>query len=282
MANFFSQNIRLLREQKGLKQHEMQDRLGFARTTWSAYEQGRSQPDIDGILRIANFFGVAVVDLLDKNMGDVNLNVAGDDGGEGYFVNRKVNRSVNPKAKLEPIGPGLKIGVPAVVTVDTSGEENVAYVPVKARAGYLLGYSDPEFMTSLPAYAIPGLNHGTFRAFEVDGHSMFNTLHDHDTVIGRWASDADLRDDRVYVLVTKNDGVLVKRCIFREGKIIAKSDNNHKGEYPPIVIEGSELLELWYVVQRWTRQLSAPGEIYKRVVDLEAKITLVEERLRTL
>ena len=155
----------------------------------------------------------------------------------------------------------------------------MVYVPVKARAGYLLGYGDTEFISSLPAYSVPGLNHGTYRAFEVDGNSMFNTLHDHDTVIGRWATDVDFRDDRVFVIVTKNDGILVKRCIFRDGKIIAKSDNNHRGEYPTIVLELAEVAEIWYVVQRWTRQLSQPGEIYKRVIELEAKFALLEGRL---
>lgn len=46
----------------------MLDYLGFPRTTWSSYENGVSQPDIDGILRIASFFGISATDLLKRNL----------------------------------------------------------------------------------------------------------------------------------------------------------------------------------------------------------------------
>ena len=66
--NYFSGNIRFLRNKKGLSQAEMLDSLGFPRTTWSSYENGVSQPGIDGILRIASFFGISVTDLLEEDL----------------------------------------------------------------------------------------------------------------------------------------------------------------------------------------------------------------------
>lgn len=48
----------------------MLNNLGFPRTTWSSYENGVSQPDIDGILRIASFFGISVTELLEKDLSD--------------------------------------------------------------------------------------------------------------------------------------------------------------------------------------------------------------------
>ncbi|MGV8094382.1 MAG: helix-turn-helix domain-containing protein [Mangrovibacterium sp.] len=66
--NYFSGNIRFLRNKKGLSQAEMLDHLGFPRTTWSSYENGVSQPDIDGILRIASFFGISVTELLEEDL----------------------------------------------------------------------------------------------------------------------------------------------------------------------------------------------------------------------
>jgi transcriptional regulator with XRE-family HTH domain len=66
--NYFSGNIRFLRNKKGLSQAEMLAYLGFPRTTWSSYEHGVSQPDIDGILRIASFFGISVTELLEEDL----------------------------------------------------------------------------------------------------------------------------------------------------------------------------------------------------------------------
>lgn len=285
-TNYLAKNLIYLRKQLGVSQYQLGLQVGKGDTTVSSWEKGQSRPSIDDLMIISNFFAVPESDLLNTDLANVQDAAKNAERKNSKSVQDDVQDDVQDEALLPDImlssgvsGPGIHTGMPAVVTVDTSGRDNVVYVPVKARAGYLSGYADAEFISSLPAYSVPGLNHGTFRAFEVDGNSMFNTLHDHDTVIGRWATDVDFRDDRVFVIVTKTDGILVKRCIFRDGKIIAKSDNNHRGDYPTIVLELSEVAEVWYVVQRWTRQMSQPGEIYKRVIELEAKFVLLEARL---
>lgn len=68
--NYFSTNIRFLRNKRGLSQAEMLASLGFPRTTWSSYENGVSQPDIDGLLRIASFFGIPVNELLEEDLAE--------------------------------------------------------------------------------------------------------------------------------------------------------------------------------------------------------------------
>ena len=172
---------------------------------------------------------------------------------------------------------------PKVITVDTAGNENCLYVPVKARAGYLSGYNDPQFIETLPAYRLPNVNNGTFRIFEVEGHSMFNTFHDKDKAIGRWDNLKNIKDGRIYVLITKNDGILIKRLNrASEGVIICKSDNNYKGEYPPIVLDINEILEVWYVTDKWTKQMGEPGEIYSRMIEMEANIILQAKKLDKL
>jgi phage repressor protein C with HTH and peptisase S24 domain len=143
------------------------------------------------------------------------------------------------------------------------------------------GYGDPLFIQSLSAYRLPGYTNGTYRIFEVEGHSMFPTLQDADRVIARWADISEVRDDRVYVLVTRFQGVLIKRLInrYHEGKIIVKSDNNQTGEFPTIVLDVEEVAEIWYVVERWTRQLPGPGEIYKRLVNIEAELATLKQKM---
>jgi phage repressor protein C with HTH and peptisase S24 domain len=110
---------------------------------------------------------------------------------------------------------------------------------------------------------------------------MFPTLQDGDRVISRWIDITDVRDDRVYVLVTRTEGVLIKRLInrYNEGKIIVKSDNNHAGEFPTLVLNVDEVAEIWYVVERWTKQLPGPGEIYKRLINIEAEMAMLKQRL---
>lgn len=59
-----------------------------------------------------------------------------------------------------------------VTTVDKTGRDNIVLVPIKAQAGYLQGAQQPEYIEHLPTFWLPGLNHGTYRAFEVSGYSM--------------------------------------------------------------------------------------------------------------
>ncbi|MEQ8547597.1 MAG: S24/S26 family peptidase [Cyclobacteriaceae bacterium] len=174
--------------------------------------------------------------------------------------------------------------IPSVVTVDKHNEDNVVMVPIKARAGYLLGFEDPEFISELPSYSFPGIRNGTFRAFEVEGHSMSPTLMSGDFAICEWVEGfGQITDDRVYVIVTKNDGILIKRVINRIEKyefLLAKSDATVNREmYPSIKIPPSEIAEIWYVRSYMSANLSSPSDIYTRINELEAQVEFLKGKL---
>lgn len=173
---------------------------------------------------------------------------------------------------------------PKVVTVDSSGRDNVALVHVKARAGYLLGYGDPKYVQKLPTFSLPGLRNGSFRAFEVEGFSMYNTIGPGDIVIGSYVEQArHCRDERVYIFVTKDDGILIKRAINRvdkEGKFILKSDNiTDRDQYPITLLDVSQISEIWYVEAVLSKNLRAPSAIYNRLTDLEAELAIIKSKI---
>ncbi len=62
--NYFSKNIRFLRKKGGLRQEQMGDYTGIARTTWSNYENNLSEPSIAGLIEISNFFGITLDELM--------------------------------------------------------------------------------------------------------------------------------------------------------------------------------------------------------------------------
>ena len=170
-------------------------------------------------------------------------------------------------------------GVPQVVAVNQTGDENVIYVPVKARAGYLDGYGDAEFIDTLPSFNMPHLNNGTYRCFEVQGNSMVRTFFDGDLVFGRYVEDLkDIKDGRVYVIVSKNDGIVLKRVINRieeRDKLILKSDNKD-GNYPTYTINAEDIMEAWYVTMFASKQMPEPVDVYDRLHELESKIVDLE------
>lgn len=280
----------------GKTQAEMHFYTGIQGATWSNYEKGGTEPDIETMLKIAEAFKVSLSDLVQRNFEEGNLILKSRPSKKTEKSNVKGNATGNLTAKKYPKSSELSIvnddgdnqyypsTMPKVITIDTQGNENMVMVPVKARAGYLLGYGDPEFIQTLPAYRLPGLNNGTFRIFEVEGLSMYPTLNIGDLVIGSNIDQMGLiRDDRIHIIVTKNEGVLVKRVLNRlnqDDKLILKSDNyKDRDLYPPIVCDPVDVLEIWYATGYISRQMRPPAEMYNRVVDLEGRLTLLEKKL---
>jgi transcriptional regulator with XRE-family HTH domain len=65
---YLATNLRYLREQRKLKQLEIEAVLGFRRTQWNNYENGVSKPSLEDFIRISKWFGVVETDLLHTDL----------------------------------------------------------------------------------------------------------------------------------------------------------------------------------------------------------------------
>src|SRR5690625_681835 len=76
MENIVGMRIRELRNELGLKQEELAERLNFSKSTIGMYERNEIKPDNDTLQKIADFFGVTRSYLLGdtdkKNDSDSN------------------------------------------------------------------------------------------------------------------------------------------------------------------------------------------------------------------
>lgn len=291
----FHKNLNYLRLSKGLKLAEMPDSIGFARSTWSGYELGNSFPNFKDLIKISEFFGVSESDLIHADLSkgklieNVNSEIFDQKGKGNGKGNGKLNANYPTKTTpaeglvKEPLNPYKAPRMPAVVTVDSTGADNIVFVPVKAQAGYLIGYQDPEYIEQLPTFHMPGLRNGTFRMFEAEGLSMAPTLSATDKVICEWVPYlSQIAENRIHVVVTTS-GVLIKRVLNRldqRDKIYLKSDTiTYRAEHPIIEIDPSEILEIWYVRLRVSSNLSEPSELHQRVSDIEINQREIMRRL---
>lgn len=180
--------------------------------------------------------------------------------------------------------------MPTIVTVDTHERENIPLVSVAARAGYLEGYYKPDFIKNLPVYRMPGLDNGTFRAFQVRGQSMNQAaLHDKCYAVGEWVENwvTDIKDDRIYIIIHEDwdsdrEGVLIKRCVNRIEKyqnLLCKSDNLDRWSYPNINISPTTIKEVWEVKGAVIFQFPNPALIFDRMNDLEADMADLKRKL---
>jgi len=205
------ENIRHFRQKLGKSQSLMAEETGIHRSTLAGYEAGNNEPNIERLRAMAIYFGVTVDELI--------------------------------SGKNEPMSFGGRSHQVLAISVDKRNRENIELVPVKARAGYLAGFQDTEYIKELPAMSLPNIPAGTFRAFEIAGDSML-PINDGSIVLGSYVMNlADLKNNHRYILVTQRDGIIFKRVIRDSAEnLLLYSDNP---AYPPFSISPDRILELW-------------------------------------
>ena len=60
----FRERLKELRLENGLSQQKLANELGFCNQTISFWETGSREPDLDTLLKIANYFEISVGELL--------------------------------------------------------------------------------------------------------------------------------------------------------------------------------------------------------------------------
>ena len=65
-GNFFGVKLKELRIEKGLSQRKLGELLGECNQTVSFWETGSREPDLDALIKIADFFEVSVDFLLNR------------------------------------------------------------------------------------------------------------------------------------------------------------------------------------------------------------------------
>ena len=230
--SIISNNLKYLRKKKGLTQQQFADAIGCKRASVGAYEEERAEPKYDLLNKIAEFYNLTIDEL----------------------VNEEISDTWKPKTKA-----GASQVRVLSVTLDASEKENIELVPVKASAGYLNGYADPEFVAELPKFSLPMFKNGTFRAFEIKGDSML-PLESGSIVIAEYVDDWNsIKPGQTYVIISSQDGVVYKRIgqKFKPEKgLLLVSDNK---VYEPYWVQTVDVVEIWKAKGYFTTQLPEPS-----------------------
>ncbi len=245
-------NLKYLRKKKGLTQQQFADALSIKRASVGAYEEGRAEPKYELLNQIAEFYQFSMDEL--------------------------VNQVIDDHWKPAPRASNVRV---LSITVDKDDEENIELVPVKASAGYLNGYGDPEYLAELPKFNLPMFTQGTFRAFEISGDSML-PMPSGSVVISEYVENwADIKVGQTYIVISKNEGVVYKRVgqKFNDGKgIYLVSDNKI---YDPYWIASEDILEIWKAKAFVSMELPEP-QSEPTIESLSAMITQMQKTINTV
>ncbi|MGE8512813.1 MAG: XRE family transcriptional regulator [Chryseobacterium culicis] len=244
----FSDNIVFLRGKKNKTQQELADLLILTRSRYVAYEYGRTEPPIEVLIRISNYYKISI-DLL------VTVDI------RKFPLEKMVNL------------PGNKIILPVVV--DSEGNNFIEIVPQKASMGYLTGYSDPDYMESLQKMQLPFLKNGKFRGFLADGDSM-PPFADQSIIIGEYVErPEDLKAHKEYIFVT-TEGITYKTFVKANSKAITVAADNIF--YEPYDIALKDIVEIWRYVRGILPQDYKPNYL----PDEESLKSLVDDAKRSI
>lgn len=82
MSDNFNENLKHARERKGLSQKDVAEGIGVAKSTYSLYESGNREPNVQTIKKIADLLNVSADDLLGIN--DEPITIAAHFDGDEY------------------------------------------------------------------------------------------------------------------------------------------------------------------------------------------------------
>ena len=225
---YLSQNLRHLRKTDTRKptQSDMAALLGVSISTYGAYEEGRAEPKLENLQKITGFFGIEAESLISQDLA----------AGEGAAARKG-------EEEKEMNSAGSRV---LAVTIDSEGRDNIEWVPEKAAAGYTAGFSDPDFVSSLPSFQLPFLDkRKKYRVFTIQGDSML-PVPSGAMVFGEYSDDwQQIKDGTPCILITKSEGIVFKKVfnyLKKQNCLLLVSSNQL---YDPYLIGAGEVLEIW-------------------------------------
>ena len=246
MAN---KNMKYLRKLRGWTQEEFAQKLRIKRSLLGAYEEERADPRMEVLEVVADMFKLSLDELLRKDISE----------GKGTYLSKRRAQKL------------------------AAARGDIPFVPVKAAAGYLAGFADPEFIDELNTFTLPMLTGGDYRAFEIIGDSMMPTPSGSVIVGEKVENLEEVKSNNTYVVVSKTDGIVYKRMMKngrQRGKFTLVSDNP---TYQPYTVAAEDILEVWQAQmilakanqqQRWD-----VNQLAGLVNDLQQQVTVLKKRM---
>ena len=243
------QNLKYLRKLRGWTQEEFAAKLGIKRSLLGAYEEERAEPRIEVLEVVGDMFKLTLDELLRKELSDAKGN---------YLSRRRAQKMA-------------------------SATNEIQLVPVKAAAGYLAGYADPEFLDELNTFTLPMLAPGNYRAFEIVGDSMLPTTSG-SVIVGEKVDDMEeVKTNQTYIVVSRNEGIVYKRVMKNnksKTKLTLVSDNT---AYQPYNVNTDDVLEVWkaqmIIAKANTQQRWDVNQLANLVSNLQDQVTTLKKKM---
>ena len=247
--SFAGKNLKYLRKLRGWTQEDFAARIKIKRSLLGAYEEERAEPRLEVLELVSDIFKVSLDELFLKDLGETK---------GSYIAKRRAQ-----KLASEPMV--------------------IQFVPVKAAAGYLAGFADPEFIDELNTFTLPMLAPGQYRAFEIIGDSMLPTPSG-SVIVGEKVDDLEgLKNSNTYIIISRQEGIVYKRVMKSpksKQKLTLVSDNP---VYQPYQVDANDIVEVWQAQMIITRanlqQRWDVNQLASIVTNLQEQVTTLKKKM---
>lgn len=257
--SLIGKNIKKIRSVKKLNQTAFASLFELKRTSIGAYEEGRAEPKIDTLIKIANHFSIPIDTLLTKEL------------------------TINDLYQFDIFKEEITSGHTKHNSVSDLIQESSSTMPLVNRGKtleYILKSDKASYLNSLPTVRLPINLNITSRAFEHTGEAMVNNnigVKDGDIVIGlstpKKAWDK-IQKNGLFIAVVQQRILLRRIEKITEDAITLRPDNPN---YSQEVIPFSDIKELWKIMGFYSLHL--PAQNQNRIDELETKLNQILTKL---
>lgn len=258
--SYIGENIKKIRQVKRISQAEFSALFHLARPSIGAYEEGRSEPKIDTIIQIANYFRISIDVLLTRKLTVSDIYSMG-------LLNEKLNKAHNLQTvPLTPVPPGAR---------------GIRLVKIRQYLEYVVSYTAADFILQLPAILLPIEESHQLRAFEMNGSEMEyhqQGLHHGDLIVGNLIEmDTIAQNMSEIFTIVYTEGIITRRLAAADAATITLTADDPN--YPDMEIALTSIHEAWQIQYIFSAYLNPPSLLEERVLKLEKEMDRLKNRI---
>lgn len=245
MILMFGKNLKKIRNIHRLSQQDFADIFELKRGTLGAYEEGRSNPKLETVIKIANYFSIGLEDLLIREL-TVNKLI-------------KFNEALTIQNDLESVIDFA--GIPCVLPSD--------------RRDFIKNYSTVYNFDKLSVIKLPYINTHNTIAFGIDDLSMTGgavEFFPKDVVIGH-AVEISAIESKILAIVLTTSELLLRRIYLDDENYILRADHHGVSD---ILLTSEDLIGVWKI------EHAIKYEIHTKGVLIENRLATIEQSLASL
>lgn len=245
----FGKNLKKIRSVRNMSQQEFADLFDLKRATLGAYEEGRSNPKIDTVVKIANYFSIGLDELLTKEL----------------TVNRllRFNEAITTESSYR-----------------NDDFDSITCVTEEVKQHFLANIANNISNEELPTVKLPHVSGKDKIAFVIDDLTMSggsNGFFPKDTIIGVTVPLTELATlaGELSVIVANNQ-IYFRKLTYNNNTVMLTA--NHPG-VEPVLISTGDIKAAWRVIHvfRYTMH-SGDSALEQRLQQMENTIASLRQK----